>query len=317
MIASLGVADGGQTDRGLNDADWYTLVTMVRNKYCTPFLGAGACVPTLPLGGQIAMEWATSVNYPFSDSSNLVRVAQYMAVQSAFFPHTRLINEFNARIHVQKKVPNFDDENEPHRFAADLQQPVYVTTNYDNFLTRALERRVGAGVRRIACDWRRKRNDESETREPGPFSAQGTLNPTENTPIVFHMHGLLEDINSMVLTEDDYLEFLIEMTKQDTIPREIQKSLANPCLLFLGYSMEDLNFKVLFQKLMSYRRREGPCHISVQLAPSSTDPARAVEYLRRYLGNLKVRVYLGTCDQFAADYRAAKARLVAQGMVPP
>src|SRR5258706_745560 len=56
---------------------WESLLHAIKNKDCTPFLGAGASAHILPLGKAIADDWAKEFHYPFSDSGNLPRVAKY------------------------------------------------------------------------------------------------------------------------------------------------------------------------------------------------------------------------------------------------
>ncbi len=43
---------------GWDEGDWEGLLYAIKFKQCTPFLGAGACAGVLPLGGEIAREWA-------------------------------------------------------------------------------------------------------------------------------------------------------------------------------------------------------------------------------------------------------------------
>ena len=64
----------------LEENDWNTLLRRIKVGKCTPFLGAGACAGTLPLGSMIAQDWAKKHGYPLEDCKDLVRVAQFLAV---------------------------------------------------------------------------------------------------------------------------------------------------------------------------------------------------------------------------------------------
>ena len=66
----------------LNKADWDLLVGRIKDGKCTPFLGAGACAGVLPLAREIAQKWADEYDYPLSDTTNLIQVAQFLAVQT-------------------------------------------------------------------------------------------------------------------------------------------------------------------------------------------------------------------------------------------
>ena len=52
----------------LKDSDWATILLSIKHGKCTIFLGAGASAHVMPLGSQIAHEWAEEFGYPFEDS---------------------------------------------------------------------------------------------------------------------------------------------------------------------------------------------------------------------------------------------------------
>jgi hypothetical protein len=293
---------------GWTEEDWEELLLAIRHKQCTPFLGAGACAGVLPLGRDLAEEWAASYGFPFADRQNLTRVAQYVAIERGpKTPRLRIVEKFSG-----KGPPDFNNPNEPHRVVADLRLPIYITTNYDDFMFRALERDYPRRApRREICQWYMARRRQL----PSPSLGGASLhqNPSPDAPLVFHLHGSLENVESMVLTEDDYLDFLILLSElQGLIPPRIEEAFVASSLLFMGYSLEDMNFRVLFRKLAPYmQRNEGARHVSVQLAPRESESTEEMmhraqkqrEYLERQFGLQKVKVYWGTCMDFAVDLR--------------
>ena len=63
-------------------------------------------------------------------------------------------------------------------------------------------------------------------------------------------------LDSVVLTETDYVDFLAaDMLKK--IPTKIVQLLRDARLLFLGYSLEDWNFRVLLQRLHKLQKQRG------------------------------------------------------------
>ena len=42
----------------LTDGDWEELLYAIREQKCTPFIGAGACIPWIPPGSEIAQRRA-------------------------------------------------------------------------------------------------------------------------------------------------------------------------------------------------------------------------------------------------------------------
>jgi len=282
------------------DDDWETLLLAISLGQCTPFLGAGACAGVLPLGSELAREWAREFGYPFQDTENLSKVSQYLAVKkNSLFPKWLIKTRFE-----NVRPPDFSNPNEPHRLVADLHLPLYITTNYDNFLFRAIEstppRRQPI---REFCRW--------NTVHPSKRGPSG-VNPTSERPVVFHLHGIMERPATMVLTEDDYLDFM-KSDPKSLMPIPIMGAFADSCLLFLGYSFEDMNFKVIFRKLATYMMREGARHVSVQLAPKNknaeptTEELKQVEsqiqYLQQQYNLMSIQVYWGTCEQFAIELR--------------
>ena len=78
-------------DHGFDDIAWQLLIDRIDADKCTPFLGAGMSAGAIPLGAEIAREWAEKYGYPLADNSNLSSVAQFLAVQyDPGFPAERL-----------------------------------------------------------------------------------------------------------------------------------------------------------------------------------------------------------------------------------
>src|SRR5688572_19522930 len=79
---------------GDEELDWDLLIRRIAAGRCTPFIGAGACHGTLPLGAQIASAWADRHGYPLRDSGDLARVAQFLAVKKdPQFPKELIVHE--------------------------------------------------------------------------------------------------------------------------------------------------------------------------------------------------------------------------------
>jgi hypothetical protein len=286
----------------LSDRDWENLMRRIKEKKCTPFIGAGACAGTLPLGSEISRKWADEYKYPLSDKWDLARVAQFMAVdQDDMTPKEDIQRQFK-----EIGPPDFTRPDEPHALLADLNLPIYITTNYDSFMYLALKHRQRDPKREL-CRW----NRFVEMEETSVF-ASGYL-PTSANPLVYHLHGHYDLPQSLVLTEDDYLDFLVHLSSdQKLLPPAIQGALAGTSLLFIGYSLSDWNFRVLFRGLIgSLGASLGYMGVAVQLAPNITDdvensPARAQHYLDTYfekIQKIKVRVYWGDIKEFTAELR--------------
>jgi len=283
------------------DDDWSQLVRSIKFKKCTPFIGSGACAGVLPTGRALAMAMADKHSYPFNDVDNLARVAQYCGREDNDQPKYEIIDEF------KDKYPALDDPYEPHRVMAELGLPIYVTTNYDDFMARALKQALRTDtIREEVCRWYRLRARDWRTKGK-------EIKPTVEAPLVYHLHGDLRELASMVLTESDYLEFVLCWTEEPKlIPGPIIEAFSDSRMLFLGYSLDDFNFRLIFRRLASYMRLGGGRqHISVQLEPTPQESeerfiarARAQrDYLEGQLSNLRVKIYWGSCRQFATKLK--------------
>lgn len=275
----------------MRDPDWNLMLARIGDGFCTPFLGAGAAAHTHPLGSEIAARWAETHGYPLEDDHDLARVAQFLAVyqDDAMYPKELLCSEFRAAASTVATAPG-----DPHAVLASMPLPVFITTNYEDSMFDALVA-AGKDPRREVCRWNRS---PALLADPSPF-AEGNYSPTPANPLVYHLHGRLDLPESLVLTEDDYLDFLVAVTRDPGIlPHHVQRALAGTSLLFIGYRLADWDFRVIHRGLVaateaSLRRLS----LTVQL---TTDTA-AREYLDRYFGALKLRVYWGSAADFARE----------------
>lgn len=285
----------------MSESDWNLLLGRIKNKKCTPFLGAGACSGVFPLGADIAREWAREHGYPLEDSRDLARVAQYVAVTTdSMAPKEKIQRQFQ-----DFSLPDFKSIDEPHRVLADLPFPIYMTTNYDDSMMSALKSR-NKDPKLELCRW----NTYLRDNEKSIFEEEQDYVPDVANPVVFHLHGHIKVPESLVLTEDDYLDFLINISKdQNLLPVRIRKAMAGTTLLFLGYRLGDWDFRVLFRGIIGYLEKAlKRVHISVQIAPDDDGITKAQQekvqkYLEDYFANLDVRVYWGSCREFAAELR--------------
>lgn len=290
----------------MNESDWDRLIDGLKTGDCIPFLGAGVCSGTLPTGGELSLQWAEKVDYPLENRSSLIDVMDYavtMHGNDAVYVKQRVIRDLLLDEHEKPKLPDFSSPYEPHRVLARFPLPIYFTTNYDDFLVRALTEADRKPVT-LTCRW--------HTNGPGPAAPR--TRPTAKRPTVFHFHGSAAEPASLVLSRSDYVKFLITLTKDHAssdhalIPRPLLAALAERPLLFIGYSLQDWTFAVLFQSLLetssSLQHRR---HISIQLAPSSVLPGKeriAEEYQNKFFERWNITVYWGKVEDFCRELGA-------------
>lgn len=280
----------------VQEKDWNRLVRQLKDGECIPFIGAGACAGALPTGGQLARDYADRYDYPFDDRDDLARVMQYAAFEVG--DAVDLKRQVAAELS-RYRPPHFAAPDSPHGILAAQPLPLYFTTNYDAFMSEALAQR-GRKPHTAMCPWYRTSNDDE-------------VDPRSDAPTVFHLHGAAVDPPSMVLTQEDYLNFLLALAVDEgfderrLIPRKIEPLLTLRPLLFIGYSLKDWSFQVLWKGLSRlFPREERRRHISVQLVDGLQDGhpdtrERALKFLDDYFDQQRISVYWGTTNEFCEE----------------
>lgn len=311
-----------------SDATWRLLLSRIAEGRCTPIIGPGIDFRIARFRQRLAMEWADRYQYPLEmrDHVNLPQVAQYI---SATWGDAQMEQDFNTYVHVyalkryghllgakEQEYPVeqmlseiagkvlLKEPDDPHVVLAGLPFSTYITANFSTFIADALKR-----------SGRQVQEEVFSLESPAPENRP----PSSEYPLVYHLFGRLDETESLVLTEDDYFDFLIDFWRErERIPSAVRRALANSSLLFLGFNLQDWDFRVLFRSLLkeqSSQRRRKQLHVAVQVDPDDdriTDPDRAREYLERYFEGFAesdVSIYWGSPEDFLGELqRRWKAR---------
>jgi hypothetical protein len=248
-------------------------------------------------------------------------VAQYIAVRREHnvLPKRKIADHLKTHVAKQRKdnasiktalveplklSPNHSPD-EPHRALAALRLPIYLTTNYDDLMYKALEDEGVSPVREVAR-W------NSWLLENVPSQFDHGYEPTERSPLVFHIHGHWGIPESMVATEDDYLDFIVNISrdlatsptdpsKKVMLPTRVRRALTNTTLLFIGYSLADMDFKVILRGLVgSLARSMQQMSVSVQYCNGR--PGELEEYIEDYLRHtLGLNVFWYSAHDFCRE----------------
>jgi hypothetical protein len=278
----------------IENTDWEVLLRRIKDGRCTPFLGAGVYSEGPSLRTSVAKKWSTQYHYPFTDGADLARVARFLTVEygDAEYASSKYIEELSA-----VPLPNFDDPKDPYTILSKLPLPIYITTNYDDLMEQALIKQK-RDVKKDICKWIKS------LEEPSPLAEQG-FQPNVANPVVFHLYGYTQNQQSMVLSEDDYFQFLINVSNDpELIPKRIQQAITGTSLILLGYSLEDWDFRILFHFLAGYLKKStSKTHVAVQLSPNATDAnvkQRAQAFFDKYFESRSpdIRVSWDTTQDF-------------------
>ncbi|MBN1876797.1 MAG: CHAT domain-containing protein [Anaerolineae bacterium] len=303
---------------------WDTLIAQIQAENCVPVIGPRVHEHWLPTPEQLATEWAHKNNYPFLCKTDLARVAQYLGVMvNTKDPHERLCEKLRDEL-VKRLPPEFQDRvalcetlteviqtvgwkqliaglpNEAHQVLASIKFPLYLTTNTDGFMTEALRGR-GKHPDREICRWK-----NALMTLPTKFKSAKYRPDKPERPLVYHLFGNDEKPESIVFTEDDYLDYLVNISTIDDSALKYIRSLATEsAFLFVGYNLYDWEFRVIMRGLVARHQGRNPFHhMTVQMEESDTLNMRtAREFREEYLRGNQVDIYWGTTAQFIAELR--------------
>ncbi len=321
------LARRGQVAGKPSESFWSVLLDNVADGECTPLVGPGATAGLLPSHDDLARALAREHGYPLAGDPRLPQVAQYVATLDEVRLRKSVVRQLTAGLKRRlglrpdradrraglsgtaaaigwAELCRERDETEIHHQLADLQVPLYLTTNFDNFMTLALEAE-GLWVRRETVVWHQPPGTAAEPYhdfEP-PATAQ--------EPVVLHLFGTDEDLLSMVVTEDDHLDLLARVSRdhQHLLPTSVVEALARNSLLFLGYRIDGLDLKVILRGLLPTldQARWRRYHVAVQIEPRARDRVAEADvrrYFQHYFAGSRIDVYWGSTQQFMTELHA-------------
>ena len=185
---------------------------------------------------------------------------------------------------------------DPLLVLANLPIKVYLATSPHTFLEDAL-RRAGKTPRTELCRWRK----ELDSIDP---AIDKSYRPSAREPLVYHLHGLDAYPDSLVLTEDDHLEFLVNVCQgqgnesADRVHGLVRKALFDD-LILLGFSLSGWPFRVLYNGLIKPNGRQedrGIC--CLQLVPGEDEKRYLQDYLER---EARFDVFWGDVPQYTRE----------------
>ncbi len=315
---------------------WPSLLARIEAGKFIPFLGSGIHRGLLPSNEEIAIRWADEYHYPLDGLSrkSMALVSQYMEAElGRHYPHDilsrLLLEELLERQEIEEREHLCDlslgqmidkiavryfgrDPNEPHRILAELPISTFITTNYDSFMTAAL-RWVNKDPKAAHCRW------QIDLEEPKDLRRYAKLKGSEQAPLVFHLYGNDDARMMQVLTQDDYLDFLreISVNYEKCMPIDIRRLLSGSMLLFLGYKVRYLDCRVLFRGLIKKLRNLSRGRLAFLQPPPARmfrpeveaiedDVDRSSElrhFVERNCRDLEIEVYWGSDRDFLVELR--------------
>jgi SIR2-like domain len=144
------------------------------------------------------------------------------------------------------------------RALARMNFPIIVTTNYDRLIESALQQEGKTPEVRIYKPRERI----------GNFSTEVPESPRK--PWLYKIHGDVGEPGSLVITDEDYINFVINMSRSDKrpVPDALAYLFVRRPTLFVGFSLLDYNLRLLFRTLrIGWDEAEIPRMYSVDYRP--------------------------------------------------
>jgi hypothetical protein len=117
--------------------------------------------------------------------------------------------------------------------------------------------------------------------------------------VVYKIHGTLGDGSTeVIVSEEDYIEFLTVVGGDGKagVPRLISNLMVDSSLLFLGYSLEDWDFRTLYKGLVEpLPFRQQRLSFALQKDPSP--------FWEAYWASKQVKIYNVDLYEFADELR--------------
>lgn len=193
--------------------------------------------------------------------------------------------------------PRFGDKNDPLMIMANLPFKTILTTSPYTFIEDAL-RKAGKFPRTEVCRWTKALQDTI------PSVIDGAYVPNVSEPLIYHLLGLDQYVDSLVMTEDDFLDYLGNLCEgqgnnvTDFIPALIRKTFSDD-LAILGFHLNSWAFRVIYSGLIKRSGKaedRGVC--SIQLPDSEEERSYWEDYVQR---EAKLQVYWGDLKSYALE----------------
>ena len=186
---------------------------------------------------------------------------------------------------------------------AGLPIRLVVTTNYDELMEEAYRRAVPPQEPLVITQPLSGFKPADQRRWAKELAAVCPMYPsprqTDERPIVYKIHGSLgEQSGELIVSEEDYIGFLdtLGRDRKASVPTLIQDLVVQSRLLFLGYSLEDWDFRTLWKGLVEpVPEEKKQTSFAIQ-----KDPSR---FWERFWERKQVRIYNVDLYEFVDELR--------------
>jgi hypothetical protein len=236
----------------LEETDWRVLLKSIRQKKCILLLGPGVAVdPVNVLGDCLPIQFAQRLAAELRSAGkgggllatgDLAHVAQ---------TYRREMRQRRAGLELATEdfyAPYREQTTQLHLDLATLPFTLCISTTPERFLLNAFNQTLPE--KKPIYDFYHFQPDPKRPQQP-PSAAPSTINPEEH-PLIYDLYGSIDETASLVLTENDLLDFLTSVLGQ-TPPLHpyVTSQFKDPSVsfLFLGFGFRNWYIRVLLHAL--------------------------------------------------------------------
>lgn len=333
----------GFAGEGNDFAKWKSICRRVHEGKFIPILGPDLGEELFGGVRELSTQLAAQHSFPMAETerSDLAKVVQYMSIdQDRSYAQDAVLKQMVRQIVERNRLGGDTgkrplpalldlvveqrraDPEDAFGILAGLPASIYITASPETMLFKSVKA-AGKNPEALFCQWRP--TEANHPKEPQPAQ-----DPTPQTPIIYHVFGVFGVKDSLVLTEDDFFDYLISTSTYKLMPKVVRGSLTESSLLFLGFRLDDWTFRVLFRLIMTM---EGSgelrqySHVGVQVNPdehSLRDVERARKYLESYFGSHRgggrsepsIDIYWGSAADFLKELRRRLEEIAEEDRAP-
>lgn len=310
---------------------WPAVANKIKSGKTTPIIGPGLLETLFEYRPWLARKWAAQHFFPFvpAKRDDLAAVAQYLASsQYPSFPHETMVGELALGVASQLATKpgdptgpsgtldelfarlrrrRFAGRDDPYAILARLPLPVFILAGPDPVFVAAL-READKEPQIAVPPWRDGVKD--------PLAGAKNDDPTPTRPLVYCLFGAFDQPRSLLVTQDDYIDFLLSLHKsevQTPALATVVEHLADSSLLFLGLQIDSWEFRTVFRFVMqkeAARSTQYP-HFSAQVDPvedAVLDAGKTREYFEEYFKGSRVDLCWSTVERFLTDLEHLRKR---------
>jgi hypothetical protein len=292
----------------VKERHWTNLVTNLRYGQCVLVLGQETAADGVPaIDTALPLTYTDALRYRLTQeleedgrrvsATSLAGVAQQYEDADGF--GAGMLRSEAAKFYAANRL----EPSPLHHAIAALPLPLILTTCHDGVLTKAMQQ-AGKSPVVYRYNLRGDRRDNLEFTISGGASA----------PVIYHLFGDFQEPQSLVLSENDLLDFLIAVvSERPPLPNSLRRALqrGGQSFLFVGFGIQNWYLRVLLKALV--RALElGRTESSIAIEPflqgwPDFDRQQTILFYQR---GIRVEIYEDEIDGFFSELRR---RLEAEG----